>query len=71
MNDNDEASPRDTHTEAVDALRLKARITAVIGRIPKPVPVNRDDGTVLLKGRRRIDRAPDAADRRSSERRCK
>ena len=70
MNDSEaDAARHDFYAEAMDAQRLKARISAVIGRAAKAVSVSRDDGTVLLRGRRRIDRAPDASDRRSQDRR--
>ena len=63
------ASGHDPYTEALNAKRLSKRIAAVTNRAPKPVSVVRADGTVLLRGRRRVDRSKDAADRRAGERR--
>ena len=57
------------YADALNAKRLSKRIAAVTNRVPKPVPVPRADGTVLLRGRRRADRLKTAADRRGGERR--
>ncbi len=67
----EDASTHDPYTEALNAKRLSKRIAAVTNRLPKPVPVLRADGTVLLRGRRRVDRSKDAMDRRSGERRVR
>ena len=64
-----DASGHDPYTEALNAKRLNKRIAAVTNRAPKPVPIHRADGTMLLRGRRRVDRCKNAADRRSGERR--
>ena len=64
-----DASGHDPYVEALNAKRLSNRIMAVINRVPKPLPVMRADGTVLLRGRRRLDRSKDAPDRRSGDRR--
>ena len=42
-----------SYADALNAKRLSKRIAAVTNRVPKPVPVPRADGTVLLRGRRR------------------
>ena len=65
-----DADTIDPYAEAFAAKRLRTRIATVINRVPKPVPVARADGTVLLRGRRRTDRTKEAADRRSGERRA-
>lgn len=59
----------DPFEEALAAQRLQTRISAIVERAPKPLPVVREDGTTLLRGRRRTDRCSDAPDRRSMERR--
>ena len=64
-----DASGHDPYVEALNAKRLSKRIMAVTNRVPKPAPVVRADGTVLLRGRRRLDHSKDAIDRRSGERR--
>ncbi len=70
MNDSDVDAPgHDPYTEALNASRLRKRIVAVTSRAPKPVPVQCADGSVMLRGRRRVDRSQDAADRRSGDRR--
>ena len=64
-----EASGSDPYADALNAKRLSKRIAAVTNRTIKAVPVLRADGAVLLRGRRRSDRAKDTTDRRSGERR--
>ena len=64
-----DASGHDPYVEALNAKRLSKRIMAVTNRVPKPAPVVQADGTVLLRGRRRLDHSKDAIDRRSGERR--
>ena len=51
-----DATTDDPYAQALESERLKTRIASVLARTPKPVPVQRDDGTVLLRGRRRADR---------------
>lgn len=70
MNDNDVDAPgHDPYTEALNASRLRKRIAAVTSRAAKPVPVQRADGAVMLRGRRCVDRSQDALDRRAGDRR--
>lgn len=60
---------RTSYADELNAQRLSRRIAAVTHRASKPVPVLRADGTVLLRGRRRVDRDQEAGDRRAGERR--
>ena len=64
----DDQTSLDPHQEAIDAKRLKSRIAAVLARTPQ-VSVQREDGTVLLRGRRSRDRNAKASDRRTIDRR--
>lgn len=65
-----DTDPIDPYAEAIAAKRLRTRIATITNRTPRPVPVARADGTVLLRGRRRTDRSTNAVDRRSGERRA-
>ena len=70
MNDNDVDAPgHDPYIEALNASRLRKRIAAVTSRAVKLAPVQRADGAVMLRGRRRVDRTQDASDRRLRNRR--